>query len=185
MNFTFFVYSNSLTDPDSKISIFGNEFHGKQPCIEKMLSIINKKTAEVVNNEDNVQVNITRNNNKIIVNFGAGDRVFNIVEILYLINTDNTSINADKRALKQEYVKSIRKFAKVNKSSNLIKKRIFCKIDNIGEHDEEIHKIIKIIANNDNTMVLSQDKRTEVFYISYLENWSYDMLSHLMTLLRL
>lgn len=184
MNCTFFTYSNNLTDPDSKMSIFGNEFHTKQPCFEKMVSIINKKTADIIDMDDDAEIRIIRNHDQITVDFGNGPRVFTIVEVLYLINDDNVNINAKKRALKPEYINMIRKFAKVNKE-NLIKKDIFLTIDNIGEHEGETHNIIKIVANTDNTMVLTQDKGTKTFYVSYLENWSYDMLSRLITMLKI
>lgn len=183
MNCTFFTYSNNLTDPDSKMSIFSSEFHAKQPCLEKMISIINKKTADIIDMDD-AEIRIVRNHDQITADFGNGPRVFTIVEMLYLINGDNVNINAKKRALKPEYINMIRKFAKANKE-NLIKKDIFLTIDNIGEHEGETHNIIKIVANTDNTMVLTQDKETKTFYVSYLENWSYDMLNRLITMLKI
>ena len=185
MYYTFFTYEGEkVADVDSNIYINSNRltYLVKEQVVDHIinLAIERVKNLLLLETEDTVSYLITRSKDMVTVNLGKKNRVFRVVPVLSLINNDNVVLNAEQRTEKRNMLIDIRNHFKKNKKDTL--QNIFVIFSDYDDNiDNSTHSILKVVVNQttEEILVLSYDTNSRLYYVSRLQEWSYNMIKQL------
>lgn len=185
MYYTYFTYEGEkVADADSNIYINSNRltYLVKEQVVDNIINLVIEriKNLLLLENEDTVSYSLTRSKDIVTVNFSQKNRVFRVVPVLSLINNDNVALNAEQRTEKRNMLIDIRNHFKKNKKETL--QNIFVIFSDYSDNiDNSTQNILKVVVNQmtEEILVLSYDTNSRLYYVSRLQEWSYNMIKQL------
>lgn len=185
MYYTYFTYEGEkVADVDSNIYINSNHltYLVKEQVFDNIINLVTERIKNLLSleTEDTVSYLITRSKDIVTVNFNQKNRVFRVVPVLSLVNNDNVVLNAEQRSEKRNMLIDIHNYFKKNKKDTL--QNIFVIFSDYDDNiDNSTHSILKVVVNQmtEEILVLSYNTNNRLYYVSRLQDWSYNMIKQL------